>query len=61
MDVERTDPSDPGLLKYDRYVFVRMVDGRVFQAGPYKDLDYGHHLRARPSWTRSYSSQSGSL
>lgn len=61
MDVERFDPSDPNLLKYDRYYFVRMVDDRVFQLGPFKDQDYGHHLRQRPQWTQQYSSRSTGL
>ena len=56
MDVERRGPTDPGLLKYDRYLFIKMVDGRVFQAGPFKDVEYGHHLRQRPAWLGEYMS-----
>ena len=59
--MERLDLSDPELLKYDRYYFIKMADSRVFQMGPFKDLDYGHHLRARPGWTLDYSSDSASL
>lgn len=61
MDVERFDPSNPALLKYDRYLFIKMIDGRVFQMGPFKDVDYGHHLDKRPNWTAQYSSASTQL
>ncbi len=62
MDTERRfDPTDPTLLKYDRYYYVKMNDGRVFQLGPFKNVDYGHHLHERPEWTRQYSSNSASL
>ena len=57
MDTERVHLTDLGLLKYDRYFFVRMNDGRTFQRGPFKDLDYGHHLRKRPRCLEQYSSQ----
>jgi hypothetical protein len=50
LDTERLDPASPELLKYDRYYLTQMSDGRVFQLGPFKDLDYGHHLRERPAW-----------
>jgi hypothetical protein len=61
LDVEREDPNDAELLKYDRYFYVRMADGRVYQAGPWKSLDYGHHLRRRPQCLAQYSSDSGGL
>ena len=61
VDVERIDSADPGLLKYDRYYFVKMCDGRVFQWGPVKDVEYGHHLRTRPSWITQYISPPGRL
>lgn len=61
MDTERFDPTQTGLLKYDRYYYVRMQDGRIFQLGPFKELEYGHHLMERPDWTRAYSSNSGGL
>jgi hypothetical protein len=61
LDVEREDPSDPELLKYDRYFYVQTSDGRVYQAGPWKSLDYGHHLRRRPECLARYSSDSRGL
>jgi len=48
-------------LKYDRYYFIKMVDQRVFQMGPFKNVDDGHHLRERPRWALDYSSESASL
>lgn len=61
MDTERFDSTNPGFLKYDRYYYVKMEDGRVFQLGPFKDVDYGHHLRERPQWAAQYSSNRASL
>ena len=58
LDIERTDPP---VLKYYRYFFVELSDGRVFQLGPFKDLDYGHRLHSRPEWTRAYPSSSSAL
>ena len=57
VDVERYDPANP-IFKYDRYFFIRMVDGRVFQAGPFKDIEYGHHRDDRPHWLGDYCSES---
>ncbi len=59
MDVERSDPRTPGLLKYYRYYLVKMSDGRVFQYGPIKDLEYKRHIETRPEWTLLYSSEPG--
>ena len=55
-DVERRgkQPGDP--LKYDRYYYICMHDGSVWQSGPYKDLDYGHHLAERPAFLNHYPS-----
>ena len=50
VDMERFDPASTDLLKYDRYYFVRTRDDRVFQLGPFKNVEYGHHLRERPPW-----------
>jgi hypothetical protein len=36
--------------RYDRYIYVKLVDGRVFQSGPYKDVEFGHHHTSRPPW-----------
>jgi hypothetical protein len=57
IDMERTD-SKPPLLRYYRYVYCKMVDGRIFQAGPFKDLEYERHRNERPPWLASYRSTS---
>ena len=43
--------------RYDRYLLVQMVDGRVFQAGPYKNVDFGHHHDDRPDWLNAYTTR----
>jgi len=32
-----------------------MPDGRVFQAGPFKELDYERRRNERPPWFDSYT------
>lgn len=59
VDIERTAPDSP-TLRYYRYMYVKMTDGRVFQAGPFKDLEYERHREERPSWLASYVSTSTS-
>jgi len=49
IDIERK-ASQPPPLRYDRYLYAKVHDGRVFQAGPIKDVEYGHHREQRPSW-----------
>ena len=53
-DVERRGkhPGEP--LKVDRYYYISMEDGSYWQSGPYKDLDYGHHLDKRPGFLNQY-------
>jgi hypothetical protein len=46
-------------LKFDRYYYICLDDGAFWQSGPYKDLDYGHHLAKRPSFLDRYSRSSG--
>lgn len=55
IDVERRETSG-ATHRYYRYFFVKMTDGRVFQLGPVKDLEYGHHREDRPSWLDDYRS-----
>jgi hypothetical protein len=55
LDVERQHDRRPP-FRYDRYLLVKMRDGRVFQLGPDKDVDYGHHLDTRPDWIDKYRS-----
>lgn len=53
VDMERT-AADPPTLRYYRYLYAKITDGRVFQAGPFKDLEYKRHREFRPSLLRSY-------
>jgi hypothetical protein len=53
VDFERTATTAPA-LRYYRYLYVKMMDGRVFQAGPFKDLEYKRHRDRRPPWLDSY-------
>lgn len=58
-DVERRGrrPTEP--LKYDRYYYICMHDDSVWQSGPYKDVEYGHHLAQRPAFLDQYPRVSG--
>jgi hypothetical protein len=47
--VERTHPTG-ARFRYDRYLYGLVAGGRVLQAGPDKDVDFGHHHRHRPAW-----------
>jgi hypothetical protein len=38
----------------DRYYYISLEDGSFWQSGPYKDLDYEHHLTERPSFLDQY-------
>lgn len=59
LDVERK-ASQPHSLRYYRYLYVKIIDGRVFQAGPIKDLEYDRHREERPPWLASYVATSTS-
>lgn len=59
VDIERTATQSP-TLRYYRFLYVKMTDGRVFQAGPLKGLEYDRHREARPAWLASYVSTSTS-
>jgi hypothetical protein len=56
LDVERQRDDSPR-FRYDRYFLVKMRDGRVFQLGPDKDVEYGHHHETRPDWIDKYRSE----
>ena len=58
IDLERQADGGGAPLRYYRYFYARMADGRVFQAGPFKDLDYERHRDARPPWLDNYRSES---
>jgi hypothetical protein len=55
--VERQHPESPN-FRYDQYLLVQIVDGRVFQHGPHKDIEFGHHHDERPSWLTELLSRS---
>jgi hypothetical protein len=59
IDIERK-AAQPPQLRYYRFFYVKMTDGRVFQAGPIKDLEYERHREERPSWLASYVTSSTS-
>lgn len=59
IDIERSASQSPQ-LRYYRYLYVKMTDGRVFQAGPIKDLEYERHREQRPRWLASYIAASTS-
>jgi hypothetical protein len=54
---ERIEPRAP-TRRYYRFFYCELTDGRVFQAGPSKDIGFGHHLDVRPGWLASYRSTS---
>ena len=42
---------DKHMYKYYSYYYVELVDGRVFQIGPYTtNIPGGHHQLKRPEW-----------
>jgi len=53
VDLERIN-STPPQRRYYRFLYARMDDGRVFQAGPFKELEYERHRDERPPWFCSY-------
>ena len=59
VDFERTSTSGPP-LRYYRDFYAKMGDGRVFQAGPFKNLEYERHRYERPSWLTAYTTESSS-
>ena len=47
IDIERSATRPPS-LRYYRYLYVKMTDGRLFQSPPFKDIEYEHHREERP-------------
>lgn len=45
-------------FRYDQYFLVQVVGGRVFQLGPDKDIEFGHHQDGRPDWLNEFRSES---
>jgi hypothetical protein len=58
VDMERIESGSTAPLRYYRYVYCQMTDGRTFQLGPLKKLEYERHREERPSWLTSYKSTS---
>jgi len=59
VDMERT-AAMAATWRYYRYLLIEMPDGRVFQAGPLKDLEWEHHREERSAWRRPYKATSTS-
>lgn len=59
IDIERRDRRSPA-LRYYRYPCAMIIDGQVFQCGPFKDVEYGHHHQQRPSCLPPYITRSTS-
>jgi hypothetical protein len=59
VDLERTSTSGAP-LRYYRYLYIKMQDGRVFQSGPFKELEYERHRDERPSWLTNYTTTASS-
>lgn len=59
IDLERTAPQSPD-LRYYRFLYVQMADGRVFESSPIKNLEYERHRDERPSWLMTYATKSSS-
>jgi len=53
IDMERMSEWPP-FRRYYRYHYVKIIDGRVFQSSPIKDVEYGHHHERRPTCLPSY-------
>jgi hypothetical protein len=54
---ERIDQKAP-THRYYKFFYCELTDGRVFQAGPSRDIGFSHHLNVRPAWLASYRSTS---
>ena len=57
--VERQHPEGAP-LRYDRFLYVRIEGGRMFQAGPDKQVEFGHHPPRRPEELNTLSTNSTS-
>ena len=60
--LERTEPTalPESRRRYYRYLITRLAGGRVFQAGPDKDVAEGHHRAERPAYLDILYSESSS-
>ena len=41
---ERHDPKDEAPYNYNWYAVVQSSNGALYQSGPHRDIDFGHHL-----------------
>lgn len=48
IDYERRAAAEP-YLRYYRYVIAILLDGRIMQSSPLKNVEYGHHHNYRPA------------
>ena len=49
IDIERS-ATKKAPLRYYRVLYVKMIDGRVFESSSFKKMDYERHREERPSW-----------
>jgi hypothetical protein len=56
VDMERIEPGSETPFVYYCYFYCQMTDGRTFQYGPVKDLEYERHRVEHPPWLASYKS-----
>jgi len=56
VDMERIEPGSATPFVYYGYFYCQMTDGRTFQYGPVKDLEYERHRVEHPPWLASYKS-----
>ena len=57
IDMERSATKNAP-LRYYQHFYIKLTDGRVFHAGPFKNLEYERHRDKRPSCFGSYLSTS---
>lgn len=59
VDLERTGTRAPH-LRYYRFAYVQMADGRVFESTPLKNLEYERHRNERPTFLTARSTEASS-
>jgi hypothetical protein len=48
---ERFDPSDTEPYNYNWHAIIQSANGDFYQSGPYRNVDFGHHLAQPVSLT----------
>jgi hypothetical protein len=56
VEMERVEPASTAPLRYYGYFYCQMTDGRTFQLGPIKELEYERHRTERPDFLKPYKS-----